>query len=134
MTFVWSDIVAECGKYKDRFVSTYLSYAGEHALEDDGRVTVVSERTFAEHNGIPRETFRRWLKNATDPTWATPAAKAARTAKSHATVVKNMAHQADPQAIVDAIELAGAAALKRVLHELKLRNEGVDTSKAARKA
>lgn len=98
----WSAIVAECGNYKAGFVAVFRKYEGE--ATDDG--TKVSQRTFADHMGIPRETFRRWVSAAGDPTWGTPEAKEARTAAPHANVVKNMARYG-PALLVGAIEAAG---------------------------
>ena len=131
----WSDIVAECGNYKQGFVATFLKYEGQPTDEKDnlGRTIKVTERSFAEHNGIPQQTFNAWVRADRDPSWVTTEAKEARSAASHANVAKNMAKK-DPARLAEAIELAGSQAANAVYDELKLRRAGVDTSEANRKS
>jgi len=131
----WADIVAECGNYKDGFVAVFRRYEGETTDEKDGRGAwlKVSQNSFADHMGIARETFKRWVRNFDDPARLGPDQKATRTEVSHRNVVKNMA-KSNAQATVDSIMDAGTGAADQVFHELKLRRAGVDTSKANQKA
>jgi hypothetical protein len=131
----WTDIVAECDNYKDGLVAVFRKYEGELTDELDGRGAPqkVSQNSFADHLKIPRETFKRWVRNVANPAQLGPDQKQARTAASHANVVKNMAKN-DPAALVAAIESAGVSASDQVFHEHKLHRAGVDTSPAARKA
>lgn len=132
----WSEITAQCGNYKAGFVAVFREHEGKETDERDGqgRPMKVSQRSFAEHMGIPLVTFQRWLRAASDPQWVTPDAKEARTAASHAAVAKNLARK-DPVNLVSAIEDAGPAAMDNVYHELKLRRAGIPPStKANRKA
>jgi hypothetical protein len=136
MNIRWTDIVTECRNYKAGFVATFRKYEGMTTDEKDGqgRPMKVSGNTFADHMGIPRETFKRWVRaEAVGPTWSNPDATQARTAASHSNVAKNMA-RSNPSSLVDAIQSAGPGAEDQVFHEMKLRRAGVDTSKANRKA
>lgn len=135
MTIKWSDIVAECGNYKSGFVATFHKYEGQGTDErdDSNRVVTVNQATFADHMGIPRQTFRDWVRREVDTEFVSTSAREARTAASHANVVKNMA-RSNPAALVNAIQQAGTAATDQTFHELKLRRAGIDTTEATRKA
>lgn len=130
----WKEIEAEADGYKAGFVSLYQKYEG---MPTDkvvrGKVVMVTERSFADHFGIDPETFRRWVKVATDAAYSTPEAKAARTAASHASVVKNMA-RTSARDLASSILKAGPAAADQVYHELRQQRAGVDTTPANRKA
>jgi hypothetical protein len=130
----WEDIINECGNYKKGFVTVFLQYEGMPTDERDARnrVVKVTLNGFANHCGIPPSTFKRWVRLEMRADLAQPEAKRARTAKSHANVVKNFASK-DPLATVDALMSASRRAQDTIYHELKLRRQGVDTSKAARK-
>src|SRR3954463_9801011 len=122
----WSEIVAECGNYKSGFVAVFKSHKDKETDERDpqGRPLKVSINSFADHMGIPRETFKRWVKaDAGGPSWSDRAPE--RTAVAHANVAKNLARRG-PTSLVDAIEEAGPQAMDDVHHELKLRRAGVD--------
>jgi hypothetical protein len=131
----WSEIIAECGNYRSGFVAVFRRYEGQptDALTEQGHVVKVTVQSFARHVGVEATTFRDWIKRAEVTDFVTSKAKEARTATSHANVVKNLTRK-DPAALVDAIEQAGPAAADQALQELKLRRAGVDTSRAARKA
>jgi len=131
----WCDIIAECGNYKTGFVATFRRYEGEPTDERDarGRVVKVTRTSFAEHMGIPVNTFHRWVQYVTVTESVSQEARQARTAVSHANVVKNMAKN-DPRAFADAVLSAGTSASDQAFHELKLRRAGVDTSRANKKA
>src|SRR5215468_329227 len=123
----WCDIIAECGNYKTGFVATFRRYEGEPTDERDarGRVVKVTRTSFAEHMGIPVNTFHRWVQYVTVTESVSQEARQARTAVSHANVVKNMAKN-DPRAFADAVLSAGTSASDQAFHELKLRRAGVD--------
>jgi hypothetical protein len=135
MNIRWTDIVAECGNYKAGFVTTFRKYEGMTTDERDGsnRVVKVTMASFAEHMGIPRPTFQRWVQLEVTPELSATFAKQQRTAASHTNVAKNLA-RSNPRALADAIELAGPQATDEVYHELAQRRAGIDTSKANRKA
>lgn len=62
----WDAITAECDGYRAGFVAVFRKYEGEPTDERDaqGRTVKVTLSSFAEHVGIPRQTFDRWVKNA----------------------------------------------------------------------
>lgn len=134
MKIKWSDIAAECGSYKDGFVSVFRKYEG---MDTDkivrGKTVKVTQKSFADYMHIPHQTFYKWVQAAVDPTYNSKAAKQQRTAASHAAVVKNLA-KTNPRALVDAIELAGGRAADEVFDEQTLRRHGADTSPAHAKA
>jgi len=61
----WSQIEAECGDYRDGFVTTFRKYEGQATDEigGNGQRIYVTAGSFARHAGIPHQTFRQWLKN-----------------------------------------------------------------------
>jgi hypothetical protein len=131
----WHQIVAECGNYKSGFVAVFRKYEGVTTDEvtAQGHVVKVTKGSFADHMGIPRNTFQGWVRRAEDTEFVSSNARQARTAASHASVAKNMA-RSKPSDLVDAIQAAGVGAEDQVYHELRQRRAGVDTSKAGRKA
>lgn len=62
-TITWSEIEAECDGYRAGFVATFRKYEGAltDELDGQGRPTVVSQRSFCAHMGIPRATLQDWL-------------------------------------------------------------------------
>ena len=121
----WADIIAECGTYKAGFVATFQKYEG---MPTDavvrGKVVMVTQKSFADRNGIDRATFMRWVKTATDAVYASKDAKQQRTAASHHRVAVNLARKS-PHEIADAIEEAGPKALDAVIGQLQQRQVGV---------
>lgn len=65
-TIKWGDILAECGNYRDGFVAIFRQYEGQPTDEKDaqGRVVKVTASSFAQHLGIDKMTFSRWVKRA----------------------------------------------------------------------
>jgi hypothetical protein len=58
----WGDIIAECGNYRDGFVTIFRRYEGQPTDERDARgVVKVTAKSFAEHMGIDPRTFTRWV-------------------------------------------------------------------------
>jgi hypothetical protein len=64
----WDQIAAECDGYRAGFVAVFRAYEGMPTDETDayGRVVKVTVTSFAEHVGIPRQTFQRWIKGGAD--------------------------------------------------------------------
>jgi hypothetical protein len=119
----WADIVAECGDYKAAFVATFRKYEGMPTNERDGRgVVKVTQKTFAEHMGVPVKTFQRWVK-LHDGLAESAKLRAAEGKAGTLRSAKNMAKK-DPSALVDAIEMAGPTAADQIFHDLKLRRMG----------
>lgn len=123
----WTEIMDECGNYRERFVTVFRRYEGQKTDERDaqGRTVKVTAQSFAEHVGIHPETFRDWLRKdrKTQAAIALPARN--RRAES--------IHR-DPQGTVADIMAAPDKVQDEIFHELKLRRAGVDTSTAGRKA
>ena len=117
--------------HRDGFVAVFRQYEGmptdERTLQ--GRVVKVTITSFAEHIGIPTETFRRWVK-AVASAVTTPQP---RSTDALGRDVKRAATAA-PSSVVSGIMAAPAAVQDEIFHELKLRRAGIDTSPAARKA
>lgn len=60
----WSEIKTECGGDRAWFVAVFRKYEGQptDAKDVHGRVVTVSVASFAQHLGINRVTFARWVK------------------------------------------------------------------------
>jgi hypothetical protein len=126
----WGDIVAECGNYRDGFVAVFRQYEGQATDERDGsnRVVKVTVTSFAEHVGVDRHAFARWVRDGVRAPLP-PSYQEKKMTERARSAVRN-----SPDAVVDAIMSAPAATQDEIFHELKLRRAGVDTSTAARKA
>lgn len=118
----WTEIMTECGNYREGFVAIFRRYEGQPTDEKDsrGRVVAVTMASFCRHMGLEQTTFRRWTK--------TGAAAAVSTRNRRAEAINR-----DPGGTVDDIMAAPEKVQDEIFHELKLRRAGVDTSRAARK-
>jgi hypothetical protein len=128
-TISWAEIDAECGPYRDRFVTVFQKYEGMPTDEKDakGRTIKVSIPSFARHMGIAEPTFRKWVRSV-----STTVLEEDRT-KRDAIRARHVV-RADPVGVVNAIMEAPVSQQDEIYHELKLRRAGVDTSEANRKA
>jgi hypothetical protein len=127
-TIRWTDILAECGNYRNGFVAIFRKYEGQPTDEKDGqgRTVKVTARSFALHNGIHEDTFRRWIKSSTR--------RDLPRSKNDLTRDVTRAARHEPEAVVDGIASAPKPTQDRIYHDLKLRRAGVDNSTANRKA
>ena len=125
-TIKWSEIIAQCGNYREGFVAIFRQYEGQATDEKDGagRVVKVTMNSFAEHMSIPSATFRRWVINSTGDQ---------RRGDERDRVAEGIKRTA-PDAVVAGIMAAPPAVQDQIFHNLKLERAGIDTSLPARKA
>lgn len=66
----WDQIEAECGDFRQGFVSAFRKYEGQETDERDKyrKVVKVTMASFARHMGIDEDTFARWCGNRKENT------------------------------------------------------------------
>jgi hypothetical protein len=57
----WQSLDEEISASRDGLVAVYREYEGQETDETDNQGHPVTARSFAEHMGIPYETFRGWI-------------------------------------------------------------------------
>jgi hypothetical protein len=116
----WSQIEAECGDYREGFVTTYRRYQGQPTDEKDaqGRTVKVTAASFARHVGIAEPTFRQWVR-ASDPTVLPKPSDARGAERGALSRVRNMPPERQAELVDELVkdDPVVAAAASRALEE-----------------
>lgn len=117
----WTDIIAECGNYKEGFVATFRKYEGQLTDEKDtrGRPIPVTAPSFARHMGINESVFRKWVKSSVEGHSPAPRPVSWQTRDVTRTATQT------PDAVVKGIMAAPPEAQERIMVEMLRNNPDV---------